>query len=342
VASPSSGSVDVTTHKMTLYVSSYNDVVDEAFRRDFPEVSFCRVAGLSELARELPATTILTTSRQRITPELGRMIRELGARLLWIQLTSVGTDLPEGIGLPGHVRLTNAAGIRARVVAGHAISLMLGLMRGFRRYETFRARREWARDEIVQGMRWPGDETIVVCGLGAVGGEAARLAKALGMEVIGVSRTGAPGGLIDEVLPRSRLHDALPRADVLLLAMPLTTDTLAFVGAPELALLKRTSILVNVARGRLLDEAALISALQDGRIAGAGLDVFADEPLEPSSPLWTMDNVLITPHVAGRGGAGQRRALSDLFSENLRRFLAGRPLLNEIEPSSGDRPIVVP
>src|SRR5439155_14499979 len=103
-----------------------------------------------------------------------------------------------------------------------------------------------------------------------------------------------------------------------------------------LALLRRTSIVVNAARGRLLDEGALIAALQDGRIAGAALDVFVDEPLEPSSPLWTMDNVLISPHIAGRGGSSQKQGLSDLFSENLRRFLAGRPLLNEIVPDSGD------
>jgi len=332
VPGPGRRSADVTTHKMTLYVSSYNDVVDETFRRSFPDVSFCKVAGLTELRRELLTTTVLATSRQRLTPELGRMIRELGPRLQWIQLTSVGTDLADEIGLRNDIRLTNAAGVRANVVAGHAISLMLGLMRGFRHYDQFRARREWAREDMIDVLRWPDGETLVICGLGAVGREAARLAKALGMHVLGVSRTGAPGGPVDEVLPRSRLHDALPRADVLLLATSLTADTVGFIGARELSLLKKSSIVINVARGRLLDEGALIAAIEEGRISGAGLDVVADEPLRPSSSLWTMDNVLISPHVAGRGGSRQKQALSDLFSENLRRFLAGRPLLNEIVP----------
>jgi len=315
---------------MTLYVSSYNDVVDEMFRRAFPEVSFCKVAGLIELRRELPTTTVLVTSRQRLTPELGRLIRELGPRLQWIQLTSVGTDRADEIGLPSEIRLTNAAGVRAKVVAGHAISLMLGIMRGFRHYERFRVRNEWARDQMVDVLRWPEGETVVICGLGSVGREAARLAKALGMHVLGVSRTGAHGGPVDEVLPRWRLHDALPRADVLLVATSLTAETVGFIGARELSVLKKSSIVINVARGRLLDEDALIAALEEGQIAGAGLDVFADEPLEASSSLWTMDNVLISPHIAGRGGSRQKQELSVVLSENLRRFLEGRPLLNEI------------
>jgi phosphoglycerate dehydrogenase-like enzyme len=186
-------------------------------------------------------------------------------------------------------------------------------------------RREWAQA--------PGhDLNGQVCGIigtGAIGGEVARLAKAVGMHAVGVRRSGRAMRHIDEMLPLSRLRTLLGRADFVVVACPLTRETEGLIGERELRAMKPTATLINVARGRIVDAPALIAALQEGRIAGACLDVFAQEPLPQDSPLWSMPNVIVTPHNSGVSPLNMQRAM-DGFIDNLARYVRGRPLRNRV------------
>jgi phosphoglycerate dehydrogenase-like enzyme len=176
---------------------------------------------------------------------------------------------------------------------------------------------------------------VLVLGLGGIGREAARLADALGMHVIGVRRNpGEPVPGVAELHPTASLPDLVPRVDAMVITVPLTDETAGLVDASLLGRLKPGAFLVNVGRGAVVDEAALVEALRNGRVGGAALDVFATEPLPPDSPLWTLPNVLISPHSAALSPREDERIV-DLFIENLRRLLAGEPILNRITP---DRP----
>jgi phosphoglycerate dehydrogenase-like enzyme len=184
---------------------------------------------------------------------------------------------------------------------------------------------------------------VGVIGYGSIGREVGRLAHAFGMKVLGVRRGGAgpagyelpeladyPGAEPDHLVTSDRLAEVLPECDYVVLAVPYTSATHYLVGQAALRVMKPTAMLINVGRGAVVDEAALIHALREGWIAGAGLDVFEQEPLPADSPLWGMDNVIISPHVAGSTPHYDKRATT-LFAENLRRYLAGELLLNQVE-----------
>ena len=170
---------------------------------------------------------------------------------------------------------------------------------------------------------------MAIVGLGAIGGEVARIAPAFGMRVIGLRRNPR-GDEPCETWPVSRLHELLPTVDDLVLTAPLNDDTRGLIGATELALLRPGAHVINVGRGQVLDEAALIAALQSGQVGGAALDVFEVEPLPTESPLWEMDNVIVTPHSSGNTDLAVERVI-EIFADNLRRFVADEPLRNEID-----------
>jgi phosphoglycerate dehydrogenase-like enzyme len=192
------------------------------------------------------------------------------SRLKWIQFATVGIDTAKASGLPTNVLLTNVRGLRTGILAGHAIALMLGVMRGFRPYEKFRKKREWGRMEMFPLILTPEGGTMVIIGLGEIGQDIAKKAKGFNMHIIGVSRGAKPEGPIDEVVPREKLHDVLPKADVLMIAMPLDDDTRHYIGAPELDLLKPTAVVVNISRGGVVDEAALIALSKRGNSPALG------------------------------------------------------------------------
>jgi phosphoglycerate dehydrogenase-like enzyme len=181
-------------------------------------------------------------------------------------------------------------------------------------------------------------QTLVVVGVGRVGGEVARVARALGMRVVGVKRSpsgASPADLhLDELYGPAELPRALTQAQNLVLIAPHTHETARMIGAAELALLPDGAVFVNIGRGALVDEPALVAALRSGRLLGAALDVFAQEPLPPDSPLWGMDNVIVSPHSASTS-VHENRRITELFCDNLRRFLAGEPLRNQWDPERG-------
>lgn len=254
-------------------------------------------------------------------------------RLRWLQFISAGV---ERFDLGGHpdLMITNGSGTAANAIAEYVIGMMFLFARDFPRLLRSQAQRHWDRSVAARELT---DATCGVVGLGAIGGEVARRAKALGMRVIAIRRSGAgegAGQLADIVLPPAELPRLLRESDYVVLAAPLTPATHHLIGGAELAQMKRSAVLINVGRGRLVDEAALCTALADGAIAGAGLDVFETEPLPADSPLWTLPNVVVTAHMSAHTERHLDR-VADLVCDNLRRYLNGEPLRNVVDRDRG-------
>jgi phosphoglycerate dehydrogenase-like enzyme len=324
------------TVRIVQFVHPGSDVADEAFLRDFPEIEVVKAQSLESFAAALHGAEILHVYNSAFTPEFARLVRDKGRTLRWIQFTTVGIDVALRAGLPDGVWITNSGDVSQRVLAGHAIALMLGVMRGFRRYEPLRAQRKWSRQAISAHMMETEGARMLILGMGRIGQEIARKAKAFDMEVICVTRASAPAvPEIDRVIAREKIDEILPSADVVMVAMPLDSSTRGFLSAERIALMKNTAVVVNISRGKVVDEAALARALAENRIHGAGLDAFAEEPLPASSPLWDLPNVLITPHVGGAGGRALWRRVSELIRENTRRYLSGEPLKHVVRTPDG-------
>ncbi len=241
------------------------------------------------------------------------------------------------LGLPEGAIFANAGSVWAPTVADHALAMMLGLIRRLPACERNRAESRWARNEIAVGLSALEDATVLCVGFGGIGREVAIRARAFGARVIAATRSGKAGPEADSAVTMSGLHAALREADIVVVAVALADTTRHLIDAAALAGMKRTALLVNVARGPIVDEAALVAALAEKRIAGAGLDVFGVEPLPASSPLWGFDNVILTPHVGGYGGRKTRERLAQLCRDNVDRFRAGQPLKNLIDTTGYPR-----
>jgi D-2-hydroxyacid dehydrogenase (NADP+) len=256
-------------------------------------------------------------------------------KLKFVQSVSAGTDQYDKTLFAQHgVRLASAAGVNANAVAEHAMALLLAITRQVATGRDHQAAQHWRpmhgaigdREEELAG------KSIVIVGLGRIGQRVAHFAHAFGMRVVGVRRSLAepkPAG-VDEVVGTDQLYRVLREADVVALTCALTPETTGLIDAAALGTMKRSGILINVARGKVVDEAALIAALERGDLAAAGLDVTAEEPLPAQSPLWRMKNVVLTPHTAGETRAYEDRVV-DLLVENVRRLQRGEMrLVNEV------------
>jgi phosphoglycerate dehydrogenase-like enzyme len=257
-------------------------------------------------------------------------------RLHWFHSWGAGVD--RVLEYPGAIErdfiLSSSSGIHAGQVTEHVLALMLSFARSLPDAMRAQARRTWRHMENVEVFELAG-RTLLLVGLGAIGRRIAQVSAALGMRVSGVRRTPSgplPG--LERVAGAESLPDLLPMADFVVLATPLTPETRGLIGERELRLMKRDAFLVNVARGGVVDEAALVRALHEGWIAGAGLDVFEHEPLSPDSPLWDMANVIITGHYAGVTPEYDDRAF-EVFLDNLHRYRAGQPLRNVVDKRRG-------
>lgn len=268
-----------------------------------------------------------------------RVPHELVARmpnLRWFQQWGAGADwllrYPELI--ERDLIITNASGVHAIPISEHIFALLLALAR--RLPEAWQAQRDhiWHRQTMGEVFELAG-KTMVLVGLGDIGERTAKIASAMEMRVIGVRRNPqrpVPG--VDRIVGPAQLCEVLPEADFLVLTVPLTPETEHLIGEEELHLLKPTCVLVNIGRGRTVDQSALIRALAEGRLGGAGLDVFDPEPLPADSPLWDMPNVIITAHYAGRTPAYDERAM-EIFLDNLTRYQSGQPLRNVVDKRLG-------
>jgi phosphoglycerate dehydrogenase-like enzyme len=324
------------TVRIAQFVHAAHDVIDEAFLREFPEIEAVKADNLETLSAALEGAEIFHVYNSAFTPEFAKLVREKGRALKWIQFTTVGVDIALKAGLPDGVWVTNSGDVSQRVLAGHAIALMLGVMRGFRRFEPLRARRDYARQAMSRQLMAPDGARMVILGMGRIGQDIARKAKAFDMEVICVTRAAAPAvPEVDRVVPREKVDEVLPSADVVMVAMPLDAGTQGFLSAERIALMKETAVFVNISRGKVVDEMALTRALAEGRIWGAGLDAFSQEPLPAASPLWDLPNVLMTPHVGGAGGQELWRRMCELVRDNTRRYLSGVPLKHVVRTPEG-------
>jgi len=254
-------------------------------------------------------------------------------QLRWLQTFNAGVDHPIFAEmLQRGIRLTTAAGTTAVPIAQSAITGLLMLSRGFPNW--LRAQREHKWAHVRGGPSLPLDlagQTIAVLGLGAIGSEIARLAKALGLNVIGIRRSPhKDGDPVDEIHPPAELAAVLPRCQWLAIACPLTPETRKLINADLIAKLPQGARLMNVGRGEIVDEPALIAALQSGHLAGAYLDVFEKEPLPADSPLWDMPEVICTPHNSG-ASAGNEGRVREVFVQNVFRWFDEKPLINEVE-----------
>ena len=259
---------------------------------------------------------------------------EVATRVKWIQFTSAGVGQllvrnDYARRMPNTV-FTNAGGIHAQPLAEHIVLSILAFSRGLLPALAAQRERRWER---FAGTDVAG-RTVLVFGVGRTGRAAARACRAVDMRVIGVKRSVEgvePASLgLDELHAPNRLHDLLPQVDALVLTAPHTPETEHVIGARELGLLPRGAVLVNVGRGKLIDEPALVSALESGHLGGASLDVFEQEPLPVDSPFWGMPNVIVSPHSASTSDRENGR-ITELFCDNLRRFLAGSPLINVVD-----------
>lgn len=251
--------------------------------------------------------------------------------LQWLHVFNAGVDHPIYTEmLQRGVRLTTSAGATSEPIAQTAITGLLMLARNFPRWLAGQHERRW---DPARAPDFPRDlvgQTALILGLGSIGTEIARLARVLGLKVIGMRRgPQRADDPVDELHPPGKLAELLPRADWLIITCPLTADTRGLLSADMLARLPQGARILNVARGEIIDETALIAALRDKRLGGAYLDVFGKEPLAAESPLWNLPNVIVSPHNSG-GAAGNDERVYRMFFANLERWQRGSALVNEV------------
>ncbi len=251
-------------------------------------------------------------------------------KLRFVQSIGAGTDQFSKDALTARgIRLASAQGVNERAVSEHAMALILSMARQLHLARDNQAAKTWRGMIADLGKREEelGGKTLMVFGLGRIGSRLATLARAFGMKVIGVKRDVASGhGAADEVIAQADFVGALSRADIVALTCPLTKETEGLIDARALSAMKASAVIVNVARGRVVDEPALVAALSQGRIGGAALDCFWEEPLSPTSPLWAMPNVIVTPHTAGETRRYEENVV-DILLENLGRLWRGETAL---------------
>ena len=269
--------------------------------------------------------------------------RTLAPRLRWLQFPGAGVDSLVSTGLldaDSGVIVTTAAGIHATTISEYVFGSMLMFNWNWPQMVRLQDEHVWARSATwyhLGGHELAG-QTLGIVGLGSIGRRIAQLGRAFGMRVLGTRRSiqnqGDQEADVDQTFPPEQLHELLRLSDYVVISVPLTRETEKLIGETELRIMRRNAYLVNIARGRVIDEQALVRALREGWIAGAGLDVTEEEPLPSESPLYSMPNVILTPHISGNSAHYDTR-LAALFADNLKRYSAGQQLQNQYDPSRG-------
>ena len=303
----------------------------EALLREFPGATFVAASDIDAQRRELPDADAIVSWPHREALAVAKKLR-------WVHCTSAGIErirsLPELIEME-RVTLTNARGAHAGAIADHCFAFMLAFTRDIPTLIADKQARRWDRPARSRYVKELSGSVLGVIGLGKIGSEIARRGLGFGMEIRGVDvnlAADCPG--VAEVLPLERLDELLKEADYLAVAIPITDRTRGLLGARELALMKPTAYLFIMSRGGIVDQDALSEALKSGRLAGAGIDATDPEPLPAEHPLWELPNVLISPHSSGASRQTTERGRA-ILRENVRRFLAGEPLLNVCDKRAG-------
>jgi phosphoglycerate dehydrogenase-like enzyme len=290
-----------------------------------------------DTAREGLASVLRDTQILLTNPIVPDNILDRAPALRLVQLTSAGVDrlIDSELVLSGRVVVTTASGLHAVPISEYVLGAMIAFAKGFPRALKAQDERQWR-------PFWPQElegATVAVLGVGAIGRRVAVLCRALGMRVLGVRRsipervTGEDPD-VDEMHPVASLKEVLAQSDYVVLALPLTEESRQMIGEAELSAMKPTAVVINIARGAVIDQAALTRALKEGVIGGAALDVTDPEPLPQDHELWSAPNLMITPHISGGTPRYMDRAI-DIFCDNLRRYVQGEPLRNVVDPGRG-------
>ncbi|TYL92395.1 D-2-hydroxyacid dehydrogenase [Bradyrhizobium rifense] len=302
------------------------DQYSELIRERFPYVRVLIARDASSLHEYMTDADVLLSSRFPVH------LFDRARRLRWFQCSNAGVDsvLPIGDRIKG-ITVTNARGIHGEIISDFVIAGVTIMHWNFLQFFREQARREWRPRDVAPLA----ERTLGVVGLGSIGSAIARRGKSIGMRVIGSRRdVSQPVAGVDKLFSPNDLAELLQLSDFVVLAVPQVPATTSLIGRKQLQLMRRTAFLVNIARGSVIVERELIDELQAGTIAGALLDVFEREPLPPDNPLWTMPNVIVTPHVAGYPSDYTRRVF-EIFGENLQRFLQMQPLRNVVDLDRG-------
>jgi phosphoglycerate dehydrogenase-like enzyme len=297
---------------------------------EFPQLEFIQIQTAGDLAKRAPdADAVIGLCSQDVI--------DAAPKLAWIQIFSAGAErcvLVDAVS-SGRVLVTNMQKMSSPVLGEHAVAMVMALARGLVEHGKAMAAGEWRRRSPITGrMQSVSGKTLLVVGLGGIGTEVARRAAALGMRVTATRRSSRSGpDFVAYVGLSSELHALAAEADFVVNALPLTPETRGLFDAEFFAAAKRGMIFVSVGRGASTVTDDLVDALESGQVGGAGLDVTDPEPLPADHPLWLIDNVIITPHVAALGGSRERRAV--LLHENIRRFIEGEALYNVVSPDRG-------
>jgi D-2-hydroxyacid dehydrogenase (NADP+) len=305
----------------------------ERMRARFPGMRIVHLPDLQGIEQELADTDIF------MGYALAANLLAFAPKLKWIHAVSAGVTqfMYPGLRERG-VIVTNATTVHCVPIAQHVLGTLVALARRFPDSLRYQQQARWAQDELWTAAVKPRElrgQVVLFIGFGAIGRETARLVRPLDMRIWALTHSGRGDTyLAERVLPTAKLHEVLPEADFVVIAAPDTPQTRNVMGAREFGMMKRTSYLINVARGTLIDEPALIAALEARLIAGAALDVTVKEPLPAESPLWKLDNAFITPHVSGATENTWERE-EELIAENLKRWFSGRGLLNIVDLARG-------
>jgi phosphoglycerate dehydrogenase-like enzyme len=256
------------------------------------------------------------------------------AKLKWLQSWSAGVDyLPLEELSSRDIYLTSANGVHAYPISETIFALMLGLTRKIHTYVKNQQKKTWHHAQMGLEIH---EKTIGIIGVGTIGKETAKIAKAFGMHVLGVRYSGKPADYVDEMYTPDQLEQLLPKCDYVVVTIPLTKETNQWFGAKQFKQMKTSAFFINIGRGEIVVEADLIQALFEGTIAGAGLDVFETEPLSTESPLWEMENVIVTPHTSGSTEHYNQRVIDNILIPNLKAYLSGDiPPINLVNFSKG-------
>ncbi len=318
-------------HSFTLWRPPADVAV--SVKRAYPEMNVVHLTTYDHIDDELPDTDIFVGYSLKPAQCIA------AKKLQWLHSTAAGVDqlmYPE-LRTSG-VLVTNASGVHSVPMAEHILGLLIALARRFPSAFRHQMHSHWGQQEIWDDQLRPRElqgQTLLFIGFGAIGRETAKRVKPLGMKIWAVTRTGqGDPALADRYLPATQLEEVLHQADYVILAAPETPATHRMMNAARLRAMKPTAFLINVARGTLIDEAALIDTLRRRAIAGAALDVTEHEPLPSDSPLWSLDNCVITPHISSASEFLWNRQ-TELLLENLERWFSGRELINRVDLNRG-------
>jgi len=279
-----------------------------------------------ELLGALPGADALWITPTFYQPPVPRAVKAEPGRLKWIGLTSAGYDALLRNGVPPGVQMTYAVTVHAPAAAEHAVALLLALVRQFPRALAAQTAAVWDAPAMIGSLRSLEDLTVAIVGFGSIGGAVATRLQPLAKRIIGVSRSGDPDSRADAMFSSARLHDALAQSDAVILTVTYSEETRHLIDAAALRAMPAGALVVNIARGPVVDGAALHAALEAKHIAGAALDVTDPEPLPADDPLWHTPGVIITPHIGSFGSRATGRRLADQFERNLDRFARGETL----------------